>query len=287
MMDRANVILGNLAEVNETIFNAYATGVNNNEVKDEQVKLLTELSEIMDTRVTFEKSGAAVVQVGGTTLLNEDYVATLKAEASAAGQYLNVRNEAGRVLNIGGGRLGGIISMVETEIPSMLNNLDSLVESVVTEVNVIHATGYGIVDNNQRVFFNSTGTTAKTMDVNDLIKQNVGHIAASGQPDESGNNENAILISKLRDQNILNGRSIIENTVELMTTPGARVNDLDSKIQTKESVINLLRAQQDAVAGVDMDEELSNLIKFQNAYQASARALSTAQEMLDTLISIV
>ena len=72
-----------------------------------------------------------------------------------------------------------------------------------------------------------------------------------------------------------------------MTTPGARVNDLDSKIQTKESVINLLRAQQDAVAGVDMDEELSNLIKFQNAYQASARALSTAQEMLDTLISIV
>ncbi len=287
MLNRVNVILQNLHDINETVYNAYATNSSNNEVKDEQIRLLTELSEMVDADITFSEAGTATVQLGGTVLLNDSFVATLRAESSAAGNFFNVRSEATRNIDIQGGKLGGIIQMVEQEIPSIKNSLDELVSSIVTEVNTLHATGYGILDGNQRVFFNSSGLTADSMEVNGLIRENVGHIAASSAPGESGNNENAILISKLRDQNVLNGRSIIESSIRLMSEPGRAMNDLDSKMSTKESVINMLRSQQDAVSGVDMDEELSNLIKFQNSYQASARALRTAQEMMDTLISII
>ncbi|MDZ7772911.1 MAG: flagellar basal body rod C-terminal domain-containing protein [Balneolaceae bacterium] len=73
----------------------------------------------------------------------------------------------------------------------------------------------------------------------------------------------------------------------MMTEPGIRINELENRITSRESARQLLVNQQESQSGVNIDEELSDLIKYQNAYQASARVLNEGQKMYDTLLSIL
>ena len=53
------------------------------------------------------------------------------------------------------------------------------------------------------------------------------------------------------------------------------------------NTMSTLTAQQQAVSGVSLDEELTNLMQYQRAYQASARLISTADDFLVTLLGMV
>ena len=48
----------------------------------------------------------------------------------------------------------------------------------------------------------------------------------------------------------------------------------------------MLRSQRDSVSGVSLDEEMTDLVKFQRAYQASARLITTVDTMLDTVVNL-
>lgn len=285
-LDRANSLLDGIFEINRDIHRLYSLGEQSHIPKDRQVQLLGQLSELMDTEVTHLESGVAEIRVGGVVILDNAFSLRLDSEVDTSTNTFRIRSENGKLLNVKGGRLGGSITMFQDGIPSITNRLDEVAEYLVTEVNQIHSTGFGIVDGNQRVFFDSTGLTAGEIRVNTLIEQNVGHIAASAVAGEAGNNGNAIEINLLRDVQGIRGESITESVISAISEPGVKINELDVSIEVKESALNLLKTQQEEISGVNMDEELSNLIKFQNAYQASARVLSTAQELLQTLLSI-
>jgi flagellar hook-associated protein 1 FlgK len=58
-------------------------------------------------------------------------------------------------------------------------------------------------------------------------------------------------------------------------------------MEARDSEIQMLKTQQERESGVNIDEELSLMIKYQNAYQGAAKAMQAAQQMYDTLLSIV
>jgi len=59
-----------------------------------------------------------------------------------------------------------------------------------------------------------------------------------------------------------------------------------ANISTREYLIEQYDTHQDSIAGVSLDEEMANLIKYQYTYQAAARIFTTAQSMLDILMNI-
>lgn len=67
---------------------------------------------------------------------------------------------------------------------------------------------------------------------------------------------------------------------------GIHRNQVKSAFENKEFIISQLDGEQLALAGVSLDEEMVNLIKFQNSYQASARFISTISQMMDVLLNI-
>ena len=56
---------------------------------------------------------------------------------------------------------------------------------------------------------------------------------------------------------------------------------------TSDTVVNTLQDRRSQVSGVSLDEEMTNLVKFQHAYAAAGRAMSTLNTMLDTLVNMV
>jgi flagellar hook-associated protein 1 FlgK len=81
--------------------------------------------------------------------------------------------------------------------------------------------------------------------------------------------------------------SVSEYYNRLVTNIGSAVNSADTAVTSQDLVVSQLTQQQDAVAGVSLDEEMTNMIKFQRAFDAAARVVNTVGEMYDTLIQMV
>jgi len=197
-----------------------------------------------------------------------------------------LRLENGTSVNTAGGKLAAGIHMYEKEIPDLKSRLDQIAETLVTEINNRHMQGYGLEDDVQRDFFDPGFTTAADIQVNEEILNNHGHIAASSEDGEAGNGNIATSIAELRNERIIDGRKIVDYAVNLISDPGTKLSQLRAAAETRDSEIRMLEVQQEREAGVNIDEEMSLLIKYQNAYQGAARVMQAAQQMYDTLLSI-
>lgn len=286
-VDKVNSLLQNLADVNSDIARAEATGRPDLNSKDQQTELLKKLSELVTVDTKFNGDGTVEARIGGIVVLNDQEVSKISAESGPGSNAFRLRLDNGKLLDPGKGALSADIHMFEKGIPDMQQKLDKIASSVVTQVNAVHSGGYGLNDSVSRNFFNPANTSADSMSLNPNIVSNPDHIAASSVPGEAGNNDNALLISDLRNLSLLDGKTLNNNVVEMMSKPGLKLNELDKNISSKESAKQLLVNQQQSEAGVNVDEELSNLIKYQNAYQASAKVLNTGQRMYDTLLGIL
>jgi flagellar hook-associated protein 1 FlgK len=82
------------------------------------------------------------------------------------------------------------------------------------------------------------------------------------------------------------GRTMSENYAQTVAALGQSLSSINTRIEDQHSVQTLLGSQRDAVSGVSLDEEMTNIMKFQKAYEASARLISVVGELLDTLLQI-
>lgn len=151
-----------------------------------------------------------------------------------------------------------------------------------------------------------TGQDADTIDVNDVLDE-LGFVAAA-QIDgvsglyASGDNTNAMAIGErrytifeLKEWNFERGSegssSLIEGTVEdychnMIGEIGIDAQNIIRDKASMEAIVNQVTEQREALSGVSLDEEMINLVKYQQAYTAAAKLLTTLDEMLDTLLNI-
>jgi flagellar hook-associated protein 1 FlgK len=139
---------------------------------------------------------------------------------------------------------------------------------------------------------------ASWIDVNPLIEKDPRLIAAaSGKdlngdriPDTSngvGDNSNTLLIAGLRDKKVMieNDSTFLEYLKFMVGDVGTRGNNSDVAMKKQELVIENLKKLREAVSGVNLDEELTKLISYQRAYEASARFITYIDSMLDTIVN--
>lgn len=281
-----NHLLDDLAALNSSIKQAEAMGKPDHTSLDLQVKKLEELSEMIDFDSQKSANGSLEIRIGGIKVLNEDQVTHLKSEINDVDKNFRLRLENGKVIHASGGKLGSEIDMYENDIPKTKARLDLIAATMVEEFNAIHRNGFGLDNGTGRDFFNPANTTAQSIEISQIIKDNVEYIAASSAADEAGNGDIASEIADLRNQNIIEGRKLVDYSVDLISTPGRKLTEVNSKMEALDSEIQMLNTQQEQEAGVNIDEELSLLIQYQNAYQGAARVMSAAQEMYDTLLTL-
>ena len=286
-VNSVNTVLKEVENLNKSIKLAQAQGNEDRAALDQRVQKLSELSKLVDFQTNITDTGAVEIQVGGIKVLDENKASALKPDINDVGKDFRLRLANGKTVNASGGKLGAEIEMFEKHIPDMKSSLDKIAEKLVTEFNAIHMQGYGLEDDTVRNFFNPDYTAASDIRVNSAILNNHNHIAASAEAGEAGNGDLAAMLADLRNKPVLNGRKLIDSAVSIISMPGSELSNLRSQMETREAEIHMLNIQQEREAGVNIDEELSQMIKYQNAYQGAARVMSAAQQMYDTLISIV
>jgi len=293
-VDQINELTRQIADLNGQIRQADLEGRDAHTLKDTRAQLLRDLSSRIDV-TTYEKSdGTLSIAMGSGLPLVENIDSFQLGTVAGTGLYqddivwLDSQGNA-RVITsqVTDGHLKGLLVLRDEIIPDILGQLDALAGGIISEVNALHAGGVAL-DGTQNDFF--TGSTAADIAVNPDISADPQKIAAA-DPSEGlpGGNSVALAIADLQAAPVMGG-----GTANFGQYYSALVSDVGSALQTANTSMSYqadvtanLTAYRASVSGVSLDEEMVNLVKYQNAFQAAAQLINVADEMLETLVNMI
>lgn len=282
-----NRLLSEIADLNIPITRGGARGRADNFSLDLQDKKLTELSKLVDMTYSRTDTGMAEVKIGGIVVITADKAETIRPEIDLGNNVFRLRLSNGVALERVGGTLGAKIDAYRSIIPGVKEQVDNLAKTIATEVNDVHRSGFGLNGATGTNFFSPDTTGASSIALNQSIISNPRLIATASVVNAPGNNTVAREIANIVNKDLFNGRTVGQFALSIASGIGSELASTRTAMETTEATRNLLFSQQEEISGVNIDEELTNLIKFQTAYQASARVLQTASTMMDTLLGIV
>ena len=138
------------------------------------------------------------------------------------------------------------------------------------------------------------GASALNMQVNSAIVLDERLIAAAESfdtvpGDKPGDNGNAIAIANLKSARILNSNTATFDAYyeSLIGDVGYEVQQAGAYYEHQSEMVHQLENYRESVSGVSIDEEMVNLVRYQNAYQAAAKLITTADEMMQTILNMI
>ena len=251
-----------IAQLNDTIKRYITAGDAPNDLMDRRDLLLDKLSGY--GQVSVENGGDGTIKVAfvDTASPGTTYSLVDGTNATWAGPPASWSP---------GGQLGGLLKVSDPTTGTLqgyVDQLDTIAENVKTLVNGTYGT----------FFETGPGPSAATLRVTSTLAADPRQIKAGSGG--TGSTDIAAAVAALRNHPDVDGsyRAFVSKV-------GAEVKAADRQQTNSEALTNAVENRRQSVAGVSMDEEMSNLVRFQRGYQASARAMSTMDEMLDVLIN--
>jgi flagellar hook-associated protein 1 FlgK len=167
----------------------------------------------------------------------------------------------------GGGQLGALQTLTKTTLPGYLTALDGVASTLAADT----AAAFG------SAYFNvSTGAPGYL----------AAHLGAATIPSAvagsgaSGTNDIALKMANLSSTSAAGAQY-----AAFVRQVGADTDNADRAQSIAQAALDSAEDRRQNVSGVSLDEEMANLIRFQRGYQASARAMSSVDDLLDTLIN--
>lgn len=291
---RVNTIASQLAELNGRIRQGDLSGSETNTLKDARLQLLKELSEKIDVMGHENADGTLSVALtsGSPLVVNTQFMQLDTVPGMGPFQdaivWVDSQGYTTSITDqIGNGELKGLLDIRDQFIPDIMNRLDSLAGTMISEVNAVHSAGMAL-DGTQNDFF--TGSSAADIAINSVILSDHAKIAAAG-PTEGvpGGNGAALAISALQTAALMDGgtTSFGQYYTGLVGNIGSELQTASLNASHQNDVSANLAAYRESISGVSLEEEMVRLIQYQHAFEAAAQLINVADEMLETVIQMI
>ncbi len=266
----ANTAAGQLAALNAQIGSAGATGLDVNALADQRDILSDKLSKLTGGVATVQGNGMATVTVGGATLVSGATSAGITVSSAGAVQV------GGSAVTLTGGSAAARVTALQVTIPAYQAKLDGVANTLSNVVNATQAAGYDLSGNPGQPLFTGSGAAGISVAISDGAL-----VAASATPGGNLDGSNAQTASRLGAL----GTGPDSTYASLVGALGAESAAAQNASSTQQDLATNLEGLKSSVSGVSYDEEVANMLTYQRAFEASSRALTTLDSMLDTLIN--
>ena len=289
-IEDVNTRADEIASLNAQISRTESGGENANDLRDKRDLLIDELSQYVDVNTIEMENGQATVFIGSLAIVDgtSSYrLGTHKAGAGATAVNEIVWEGTKRSIKVLNGQLKGAVDLRDSVIPEYLQALDDMAEALVTNVNALHQTGYNLDGTTTGIdFFNPTHISAANISLSGDIANDVNNIAVS-LSGEVGDNRNALAISDLRNSLLMSrGTMTISGFYQsLVGKIGMDTGKSQNLKEDYELLVTQTENSRQSVQGVSLDEEMAQMIKYQHAFDAAARVITTMDEALDVVIN--
>jgi flagellar hook-associated protein 1 FlgK len=287
-VDTVNSLTKQIAQLNGQIQSSRGTGGTAADLQDQRDLLIDQLSQMVQTRVVTHDDGSVGVVAGGTLLVDAGQVQTLQVVNLAGGGFgARIKGSAG-VIDTGQGQIGALSEFSTTELPAARARLDALAGAIVAQVNQLHQGGTNLAGATNVAFFDPAGTTAHSIALSAPVQASLNNIAA-GATAVPGDGAVALQLSQLGGSAVaaLGGQTIRGYYNDSVSIVASQVSDATASAQAQSTMVSNMDAQRTAQSGVSVDEELTRMIEQQQAYQAAARMVSVADQMMQTVLQMV
>ncbi|MHB1486053.1 MAG: flagellar hook-associated protein FlgK [Acidimicrobiales bacterium] len=290
---QVNHLLTQVAALNQSIVTSQAAGTQPTSLIDQRNSLVNQLGSDIGVTTRTQSDGSMNVYVGGLTLVQGNIADQVSRQGTPPSLSI-VSANSGAQLPVSGGAAAGLLSELNTDIPAFQAQLDGVAQQLATTVNTQLAAGYdatGASGASNPMFVNSGWTsgpvgtvTATSIAVNPALTANPGLIAAATSSTNYANDgSNAAAMAQL-----FNAATGPDQSYRTMITDlGSKVQSVNTQVTTQGALTRSLQATLQSVTGVNSDQETVNMLSYQQAYQASAKVISTISSMVQSLLAAV
>jgi flagellar hook-associated protein 1 FlgK len=279
-VDDVNNTAKTVAQLNDTVVQATATGLPVNELEDRRDAAVMHLAELTGATASKRANGAVDVFVGNSTLVSEFTTRDLEISGAArlddqSSDPMTLRWADTKTPADAGGTMGAIADTMTTIIPQISDSLDKIAAKLALTVNTAHAAGFSADGSTGLDFF--SGTTAGTIAVAITDPDKVATASAPLSLDNSVADALADVGTSATGPDA--DYQVMIGQLGVAAQASNRRTDIQANVTEQED------ASRESMSGVNLDEEMTNLMKYQRGYEAASRVLTTVDSMLDQLIN--
>ena len=288
-----NELTARIGQLNTQITIAEAGGHEAATLRDERSSAIQELAASIDIHYYEAEDGTVNVSTaGGDSLVTAGFVSEVRTETQPPNGFIGAFVGTREITDsVRGGKLGGLLEVRDRLIPAYQQELDALAAQIIAQVNAAHAAGTDLQTPSTSPAANlfvpaaSVAGAAAAFSVNPTVAADVRYIAA-GQSGSPGDNSNALAIAALAFQKTLAGgtQTFSESFAALQFEVGTDEQSATLQSGIGNAMLTQLENSRDSYSGVSLDEEATDLIRFQRAYQAAARYVSVIDQLTEELL---
>ncbi len=315
-----NQLLHHVADLNGKITSIEASQGESGDLRDQRDLALRNLSEHFKIHTYSDEKNRFIVTAQGIgtliTGLNVQELATVTKNKNDSTNNMNGSVEivlkdrpSQKITDLfRGGSLAAVVKVRNEDLKKLQNDIDGIAYQFTTSVNTIHRQGFvsrqiKIGENGEPVKIDGKGLTtgidffkqplevenaSNFIDLSDLVKKDLSNVAAALAPNAPGDNRVAIAISKLQHEKISGEGNVTLEEKYLQTIGSIGLETGKARLDAEQATGILAQATslRERLTGVSIDEETANMVRFQHAYQASAKMMAAADEMFKTVLDI-
>lgn len=279
LIDSVNGYAEEMARLNIAISQSVEGTSAMNTLLDQRTQLATQIAQAVGGTYTVNDANMMTISLGGGTLVSPTSYNTLQVATAGGTTSLQWAGDSSAA-TVSSGAANAHLTTINTTVEDWRDSLDAVASALTTKVNAVHTTGYdlgGLAGGN---FF--TGTTASTITVaitdgTKIAASAVARVGATVYLD--GDKADALA------QLATSSSGPDELYQNLVVNLGMDVKSAQQSEETQKAMASSINSQIDVESGVSIDEEMTNLLAYQRAYEAAARVLTAIDSVLETLIN--
>jgi flagellar hook-associated protein 1 FlgK len=292
LVTQVNDAATTVAQLNGQIVQGQVGGLNVNDLMDKRDQAVNTLASLVGANAATGVDGQVSVAINGVSLVSAGVTNALRL---TGGADITVAGTDPPTLMIGAvvatpslGTAAGALAALRTDLPSISGQLDGIANSLRDAVNGIQTTGFTLAGAAGTDFFSPTSTGARDLTVALTSSDEIAVSSSAGSHDGS----NALKVADLADDNTataaLGGNPGPSERWRTLTSGlGTQIQGLNTALTSQTAIVASTQNAVDTDSGVNLDEEMTNMLLYQRSYQASAKIIVAADEMLQTVIGMV
>lgn len=273
-----NSLSQQIAQLNGQLSQPGNSAANGGTIEDQRDQLVSQLSQLTGISVSQSSDGEVITTGNGSPLVMGSQSFSLQTTTGSDGfQQVLDANGNNITSSIQGGQLGGAIAIRDQVIPGYLTQLNTLASQFASSFNAAQEAGYDSSGNQGQAFFTVPAGGSAAAGISVALTS--GSQLAISSDGSSGSDGNVTNLSAAVNNALPSGQTPADAYSALVFAVGNDASNASAESTAAGQSLTQLTNQQSSVSGVNIDEETTNLIRFQTAYEAAARIVSTVQAL--------
>lgn len=286
-VSQVNSLTSQIANIDQQISTLENANEDAGTLVDQQTNLVRQLSGLVDVQVIQTgQGGIELTTSNGTALVSGGQSFALSTAVGTGGAQQVMAGAQNITSALAGGSLAGTIQIRDQEIPGVMSQLDQLAAGLSSALNTANQQGFDLNGNAGGNLFTTPpagGTGAAAAMQVAITDPSLIAASSDGTPGSNGNLAN---LSAVANQTVANGQTPIDAYSNLVFQVGSTTSNTSADADASSQILQQLQDQRGSESGVSLDEEASNMVQYQTAYQASARVVTTINALLADAVNL-